>query len=155
MDFQALQDPLFGDEESPAADVDLASVVWGQSSANAGSGDIVDFDGMKWVAAVAIKDDDPNGQGPYVRFLSQDYQVMSAEFAVTNSGTIAKWCRLARVDCTYLGDDSVQVYVAYRLGADQYDPPSLYGWDVKVAHMDFSYNSSSGWVLNGQTEMSL
>jgi hypothetical protein len=126
MDFVALEDPLFGDEETPAADVDLASVVWGQSSANEGSGDIVEFlpDHTKWVVAVAVQD---NPNGAFVRFLNQDGDAQSGEFAALFVTPQFSKCRLARVDCTYLGGGSLQVYVACRLGIDQYDPPAMLG----------------------------
>jgi hypothetical protein len=50
---------IFGDPpDYPAADVDLATVVWGQNDEGEGLGDIVVFDDdTSWVVAVAIVDD--------------------------------------------------------------------------------------------------
>ncbi len=52
MDFDP-SDTIFGDESTHGSDVDIASVVWGATSAAAGAGDIVVFDDeTSWDVAV-------------------------------------------------------------------------------------------------------
>jgi hypothetical protein len=146
---------LFGGGEILAADVDLASVVWGQTSAGTGSGEIVVFDDTtSWAVAVAIQDD-PNNESlpsqPWVRFLDQNNNPQLGEFAVgslwllPSPHELARVCRLPKVDCTYLGDGQLEVVVAFRYGLDQADCGGIATWDVKVTKMHFSYSTGGGW----------
>jgi hypothetical protein len=102
---------IFGDPPAyPAADVDLATVVWGEISAGGGSGDIVVFDDdTSWVVAAAIVYD-PEGYPqvpfhPELRFLPNDgtAENMSQSFEVSVYGFEAGWrCGFQTTHCTWL-----------------------------------------------------
>lgn len=143
---------VFGDDGLGinAVDVDLASVVWGQTSAGAGSGDIVQFDdGTRWVVAVAIQGD-PGLTTPWLRFLDQNGNAQPGEFQVTAGIPVIGKCRFPRVDCSYRGNGNLVVYVAYRTGTDGSEWPQISTWDVHVVRMHFTYSSST-WSYASQS----
>jgi len=142
-------DTIFGDESTHGSDVDIASVVWGGSAV---AGDIVVFDDdTSWDVAVAIVDDPDNYQHPAVpmlQFLRNDGVMVGDQIEVPFVSAQVTYARLPKIDCTYRGDDNLEVVVAFRTGQDAFTWQSMQTWDVRVIKMVFEYTySSSGWDL--------
>lgn len=145
---------VFGTVSSVACDVDLASVVWGSTSAGSSDlGTVVDFnDGTSWVAAIAIDETDDDEIRPVIRFLSDDGESMSDIIEVPIADEEDFEARLPRIDCTYNGEDMVQAAVTFRYSGTGYSYDVIVDtWNVSCYIMDIEYQGNDEWELDGYT----
>jgi hypothetical protein len=129
---------IFGTQNLPAADVDLASVIGLNLMPVPPEIELID-----WVVAVGIEDPPDAVSYPVVRFLgrrSDGSTVMSDQFVVPVSPVIqGRDCRFPRIDCR-VNMGVVDVVVAYRYSDPGYSWLIIEDyWDIRVTHMRFVY----------------
>ncbi len=154
MDFQTGTQTIFGAQNFVAAEVDLASVVWGMGLESTVCGDIVEFDDdTSWVASVGIEQTGVPlvPSLPVVRFLMNDGDdaSFSEKFYLTLEPVEPYYvCRFPRIDCTYLGLGLTEVTVVFRYGENSTVWDTwVENWDLQLHRMYFRYVVGTGWTL--------
>jgi hypothetical protein len=62
--------------------------------------------------------------------------------------------RMPKIDCTYMGNNTINVVIKYRLGEDTLDPDT---WDLETDWLEFEYNPTPSigehlWTINDRIE---